>query len=45
MKNQNEIIEEGMKNNDIELTKAEGITQEIAEQIRYRLHDDNFIFM
>ena len=45
MKNQNNYISRAVRNNRMELTKAENITKEIAEEIRYKLHNDGLILL
>lgn len=45
MKNQNNYIAEQIAKNKIELTKAEWITKEIKDNVKYHLYDDNLILL
>jgi len=45
MKNQNIYLARELANNNIELTKADQIRKEIADNIKYKLYDDNLILL
>ncbi len=45
MKNQNEYIKKEILKNNIELSKADAIRKEIADNIKYKLYDDPFILL
>lgn len=45
MKNQNNYLASQIAQNKIELTKAENITREIKENVKYKLHNDGLILL
>ena len=45
MKNQNAYISKMEKENNIEFSKVDSITQEIQEEIRYKLNNDGLILL
>lgn len=45
MKNQRLLVNKMIEQNKIELSKAEAITNEIRENIKYNLYDDELVLM
>jgi hypothetical protein len=45
MRSQNLYVAKEIAKNNIELSKAEKIKKEIADNIKYKLYDDNLILL
>lgn len=45
MKNQNEYVSRMEQENNMEFSKVDSITQEIQEEIRYKLNNDGLILL